>query len=455
MDKEKIQAIKFSHKWIHNFLKRGGLSRRKITRDDKNLPSDDEIARVLGIGQDLYVRNAHSPSTTWNFDETAFTWCIAPTHMWCPKNQQRATNIGISNSKMRITAAIAVNGEGRFAPLMLIVKHSASSEKRPDQTDMTVIRQTHKKDGFRISEGWSLEVWSRELTINNITATHRVNYLLHRVTGHVITSQCKAWNDTVRMCLWFDVIIKPLVGERMLLWCDNCGSHKTTSIMEVIDEIGVDVVFLPKNMTGELQVLDLVVNGPLKAHIRTNRANVLYQSFQEYKLKRAADNDLPLLQRKNPEFSPPKPTMLGGIKDLIMLFDGPFKEAKFRDCINRTFIKTGTLPLHRESEDLPDTFVVYRKEEQNGTMSVVPMGTMDLDDDEAVIDFPGIQNEEDDIHALEKIVLNHYAQNDDALQEDDDDDNDSTDDDTDKLIRGYLMPQLCSRIISYLVSAYI
>ena len=59
----------------------------------------------------------------------------------------------------------------------------------------------------------------------------------------------------------------------MLLWCDNCGSHKTTSVMEVIDEVGVDVVFLLKNMTGELQVLDLVVNGPLKAHIRTNRAN--------------------------------------------------------------------------------------------------------------------------------------------------------------------------------------
>ena len=112
--------------------------------------------------------------------------------------------------------------------------------------------------------------------------------------------------------------------------------------MEVIDEIGVDVAFLPKNMTGELQVLDLVVNGPLKAHIRTNRANVLYQSFQEYKVKRAADNDLPLSQRNCPVFSPPKPTMLGGIKDLIMLFDGPFKETKFKDCINRTFIKRYT-----------------------------------------------------------------------------------------------------------------
>jgi DDE superfamily endonuclease len=407
------------------------MSRRKITRDDKNLPSDKEIARVLKIGQDLYIRNRHSPSSTWNYDETAFTWCLAPTHMWCPQNQQRATNIGISNSKMRITAVIAVNGEGCFAPLMLIVKHSASSEKRPDQTEMTVIRQMHKKEGFRISDGWSLEVWSRELTINNVTATHKVNYLIHGVTGHVITSQCKAWNDTVRVCLWFDIIIKPLLGERMLLWCDNCGSHKTTSVMEVIDEIGVDVAFLPKNMTGELQVLDLVVNGPLKAHVRTNRANVLYQSFQEYKVQVAADNVLPLAQRRNPEFSPPKPTMLGGIKDLILLFDGPFKETKFKDCINRTFIKTGTIPLLRESENIPHTFVVYKKEEQNGTMSIVPLGTMDIGEDDAEVIFPGTQNEENDVDALERIVLNYYAQNYDALQEDDDDDDDSTDDDTD------------------------
>jgi DDE superfamily endonuclease len=289
----------------------------------------------------------------------------------------------------------------------------------------------HKKEGFRISDGWSLEVWSRELTINNVTATYKVNYLIHGVTGHVITSQCKAWSDTVRVCLWFDIIIKPLLRERMLLWCDSCGSHKTTSVMEVIGEIGVDVAFLPKNMTGELQVLDLVVNGPLKAHVRTNRANVLYQSFQEYKVQVAADNVLPLAQRSNPEFSPPKPTMLGGIKDLILLFDGPFKETKFKDCINRTFIKTGTIPLLRESENIPHTFFVYKKEEQNGTMSIVPLGTMDIDEDDAAVIFPGTQNEENDIDALERIVLNYYAQNYDALQEGDDDDDDSTDDDTD------------------------
>ena len=58
------------------------------------------------------------------------------------------------------------------------------------------------------------------------------------------------------------------------------------------------------------------------------------------------------------------------------------------------------------------------------------MGTLDFDDDEGEIDLPEIQNEEIDIHALTRIVLNYYAQNHDDLQEDDDD-GDSTDDDTD------------------------
>jgi hypothetical protein len=60
--------------------------------------------------------------------------------------------------------------------------------------------------------------------------------------------------------------------------------------MKTIDEIGLDVAFLPKNITGELQVPDLVVNGPLKANIRKNRACVLYNSFQDYKVDRAEDS---------------------------------------------------------------------------------------------------------------------------------------------------------------------
>ena len=206
----KINNLKFSNKWVKAFLKRGGLSRRKITREDKVVPDDDVVAVTLKIGQDLYIMNRHDPRSCWNFDETAFTWAIGPSYMYCPANQQRATNIGISSDKLRITAVIAVNASGEFAPLMLTVKHSASSELKPDQTGMLVIPNLHKKPGFREEDGWELRLWEKTLTINGVTANHKVRYLIHFETGHVITSQCKAWNDTVRMVLWFEIVMLPL-----------------------------------------------------------------------------------------------------------------------------------------------------------------------------------------------------------------------------------------------------
>ena len=165
-------------------------------------------------------------------------------------------------------------------------------------------------------------------TINNNTDVHKIIYMIHKDTGHVITSQVKAWNDSVRMILWFKIIMKPIKDRlgKLLLWCDNCGSHKTSIVKDVIEQVGIDVAFLPPNMTSELQVLDLVVNGPLKAHIRTKRANRLYNAFQVYKEERAEDSKLEKSLRKSLEFDPPKPTMTEGILDLLLLFKERFNE---------------------------------------------------------------------------------------------------------------------------------
>lgn len=384
------------------------MKRRKITKEDKDIPNDDEIASVMDIGQQLYISNEHDANTTFNFDETAFTWAIGPTHIFCPGNQRRATNIGISNDKMRITAVVAVNAAGDFAPLMLILKHSVSSEARPDQTGMTVIRDLHKKPGFTVDDGWSKVTWVKELTIKGITATHKVIYIIHEDTRHVVTSQCKAWNDTVRMVLWFEIVMKPIKDYlgKMLLWNDNCGSHKTTPVRDVTREIGIDVAYLPRNMTSELQVLDLVVNGPLKAHIRTNRANRLYKSFQLFKRERDENNKLPLAQRISAEFDPPKPTQLEGVTDLFLLFGNEFQSQKFKDCINRSFVKTGTVPIPQEDMTLPPRFQVYRGEEQCGTMFIAPEGTYDPMESDAA----ETENEEE---TVERAVLEYYVNNND------------------------------------------
>ena len=268
-----------------------------------------------------------------------------------------------------------------------------------------------------------IKIWEKRLTINGVDAHHKVRYLIHLETGHVITSHCKAWNDTIRMILWFEIIMLPLkmLYEKMLLWCDNCGSHQTACVKDVIQERNIDVAFLPPNMTSELQVLDLVVNGPLKAHIRTIRANRLYKAFQEYKIARAEDLKLPLSERLNLDFNPPKPTMTEGITDLLLLFKDQFTEEKFRECINRTFIKTGTLPI---TDSIPVAFVEYKKELLCGTMLVIPDGTIDevLDEPDLLPDVHDVSEEE----SVERALFLYFVNNNDVINTDIDHDDDDT-----------------------------
>ena len=131
-------------------------------------------------------------------------------------------------------------------------------------------------------------------------------------------------------------------------------------------------------MTSELQVLDLVVNGPLKAHIRTKRANRLYEAFQVYKSARTENNKIEKSLRRNLDFDPSKSTMTEGILDLIPLFND---EEKFQSCINRSFMKTGTLPTEDSG---PVTFIEYKKEILCGTMLVIP-DTMEEESEEVLV----------------------------------------------------------------------
>jgi len=155
--------------WISGFLKRAGMTRRKITREEKEIPSPDEVVRRMKEGQQLYIVNLHSPHTTWNMDETSYTWAIGPTHLFCPISQQRASNMGIADAKLRVTAVVLVSGTGEFGPLMIIIQHSVSSKTRPDQTGMRVIPTLlQKNDGFGRDHGWELKTWSALLSIPEV-----------------------------------------------------------------------------------------------------------------------------------------------------------------------------------------------------------------------------------------------------------------------------------------------
>ena len=103
--------------------------------------------------------------------------------------------------------------------------------------------------------------------------------------------------------------------------------------------------------------------------------------------------------------------MIEGIKDLIQLFKEQFTEEKFRDCVNRTFIKTGTSPVNfTESSNVE--FIEYKKESLCGTMKIVSQGTLNLGQEEEEY-FENDSNKVllDDMEALERAVINYYIDN--------------------------------------------
>ena len=128
---------------------------------------------------------------------------------------------------------------------------------------------------------------------------------------------------------------------------------------------------LPPNMTYILQVLDLVVNGPLKAHMRQLRAKRIVDYFKRYKEQYYARVALPLDRRVKPKWTPQKPTIDGCILDLCALVHGEFTSGRFRAGFARSFQKTGLM------YGQTNTFTLYEVGNKNDTLSCPPTGTSD------------------------------------------------------------------------------
>ena len=78
-------------------------------------------------------------------------------------------------------------------------------------------------------------------------------------------------------------VAQNIAGGSILLWMDNFCAHRTPDIDTLLTERNVYAAMYPENMTAHLQVLDLIVNGPIKRHIRACRSHELVDNFQMLK----------------------------------------------------------------------------------------------------------------------------------------------------------------------------
>jgi hypothetical protein len=85
--------------------------------------------------------------------------------------------------------------------------------------------------------------------------------------------QGNAWMDEQVMHLWIDRILKPYVSQTPpgivpLLLLDSYRCHMMKSIVNAIEELGVEVEHIPGGCTALCQPVDIGVNKPFKSRLR-------------------------------------------------------------------------------------------------------------------------------------------------------------------------------------------
>ena len=282
---------------------------RRITAQGKVLPPPEVVQGAMLAIQQVIVDNGFTPDETFNGDESGMNHCAPPRLQYVPLSAERAI-APEADDKARFTAFLYGSAAGKMQPIMFIVKCTSSSSV--DLSRTTVLTKLHSST-FSAASGWAARMWQREMQVQSkdkkgvINVIHRRPYLIHLLEGHVITCQNRAWMDTAGIAMWTDLIFGPrtkeATGRACMVW-DNCGPHKVEAVRKVFQEWNVTVLELPPKMTDTLQVMDLVVNSPLKAAIRRQRCRDLFKYFQEWKINRlqAVVSKVPL-----PPFAPPKP----------------------------------------------------------------------------------------------------------------------------------------------------
>ena len=228
------------------------------------------------------------------------------------------------------------------------------------------------KAGFRAGDGWEKRIWRRTLTLTikkkEVTAEHVRPYLIHVETGVVITVQRKASMDTSGIIMWLDVQFGPWMAKRtkraLLVW-DNCGPHKVAAVRKVMEEWNIRAEELPPKMTDHLQVMDLVVNGLVKAGIRRARIDALFNFMQSWKIER-----LQHIAKKDgtapPEFRPPKPTQADGLLCLYKVVKENLQTPKFKESMSKCFVQVGLVP------NADGEFVTYSPTKKGALANIIP-----------------------------------------------------------------------------------
>ena len=386
LDDKKLQKLKLSDSWVHGFLKRGNLRRRRITgvsaplltctpplhgphspfhlprplppplsqRIKADRPSVEDVRTHMAGLQAQLAGMGFEPREITNVDETPGIIGLQNSYAYGAARQQRTSAPADPNEKNRITAIVGFTGSGDPLPAAHIIRNSIAG---PDQSSQRVLTALLQDLGGNAA-GWELFTWQRVVRVSGKTQIFTRPYLIHIATGRVIWSQIKAYQDTAGLIMYLELVLKPykerIGAKRIALVWDNCASHLNDSVLAAHAAADVHIFPLIRDMTDRLQPVDIIGNGPLKAAQRRYRANELYDHHQNY----VADCHAALASKRPlPNFNPPRSTLPSFLLMHHKIWDETFGAEAFRAAVRRVFIAVGICP------DGCGTYKVYSSHE--------------------------------------------------------------------------------------------
>ena len=307
----------------------------------KTRPSPDDVRERMREIQSFIKANAITPARTINIDETSIVFGEALKYQYVTQNCSRAASPPETAGRLTLVLILGSSASGSFLPMFFIAKCNVADST--DYRSSTVLNQLLDDRSFG-SGYWTTRTWSIELEVGDQTTVHYRPYLINE-HNDIITVQNNAWNDSVGMMMYAQLLLKSyrlnLLGEETcLLVMDNFAAHTTESVRIAIEDVGFHVKCLPANMTDELQPMDLAaVNAQLKAEMRKARIHAIFSDLQEFRTRvaEAHDNNTQPL----PAFKPRPPKLVDIIKDVISAARGKFTTPAFIQSMQRVFRQVG------------------------------------------------------------------------------------------------------------------
>ena len=90
--------------------------------------------------------------------------------------------------------------------------------------------------------------------------------------GMIYACQDNAWMDERVMLMWVEMVLKPYVDTAPddvvpILFLDSYHCHMMNSVVNAIQDLGVEVEHIPGGCTSLCQLVDIGINKPFKAFL--------------------------------------------------------------------------------------------------------------------------------------------------------------------------------------------